>query len=57
MKNIISWICIVAMLLLIAIGRVKSFHLTEGEALIAYWEHWSGALVFAGIVIWLKAKP
>jgi len=39
-----SKILLAFMFLIIVVARIKSIHLTEGEALIAYWHYWFTAI-------------
>lgn len=42
----LSFLCILCGIAFIVVGRIKSFHLTEGEALIQYWWCWLLAIGF-----------
>lgn len=45
LRDFLMIICFISGVFLVALGRIKTFHLTEVEAFIHLWYYWVGALV------------
>ena len=57
-KHIVRAAPLLAALALVVVGRINTFHMTEGEAFIAGWPYWLAATAIAtAYVIPLMVKP
>jgi hypothetical protein len=55
MKGIAMWSCAILALVCVVAGRVETFHMTEGEALVYGWKYWTATMAFAfGAVMLIK---
>ena len=55
-KIFIAGIMMVVCLIFIVVGKVKAYHMTEGEALVELWPWWLGAVVAGAVVAVLTRK-
>ena len=55
--RVLYYIFIGLTMMCIIIGRIKSFHMTEGEALVYNWPYWVGSLISAIIACLLYRRP
>lgn len=56
MNKFFGFFFILIAAIFVIIGRVKSFHNTEGEALIYYWQYWLSATFFSFLGCFLISR-
>ena len=49
-KTFIAGMMTVVCLVFIVVGKVKAYHMTEGEALVELWPWWLGAVIAGAVV-------
>ena len=55
-KGFISGVMILVCLVCVMVGKLRSFHFTEGEALIKMWSWWAAAAISGVIAIIVSRK-
>jgi hypothetical protein len=46
-ERFVMWACAALAMGCVIAGRVETFHMTEGKALVYGWKYWTGTIAFA----------
>jgi hypothetical protein len=54
MKSVFKWVLLAAVAIIVIIGRVKGYDMTEGQAFVRLWGYWLTAFLCAVVALWIS---